>query len=111
MKCIIFGKNQGVALSTRGASGGIGTIWNVDLFNLEESHKATNWIMVELNHLPSGMIFHLFNVYMLNSYREKTECWESLLGLEGMGYAQNCIIDRDFNTTIHIKEKRGGSIV
>jgi hypothetical protein len=71
MKCIIFGKNQGVALSSRGASGGIGTIWNVDLFNLEESHKTTNWIMVKLIHLHLGMIFHLFNVYMSNSYREK----------------------------------------
>jgi hypothetical protein len=79
--------------------------------NTSHSYQNINWIMVKLIHLHSGMIFHLFNVYMSNSYREKEECWESLLGLEGMGYAQNCIIVGDFNTTIHIKEKRGGSIV
>jgi hypothetical protein len=48
---------------------------------------------------------------MLNHYWEKSYCCESLLDLEGMGLTQNCIIVGDFNTKIHINEKRGGSIV
>jgi exonuclease III len=38
----IWKKIIGVALSSRGASGGICTFWNFDLFQLEESHKETH---------------------------------------------------------------------
>jgi hypothetical protein len=67
--------------------------------------------MVKLVHLSSGMSYHIFNVYMPNNYWEKVECWDSLLGLGDSRFTQNCIIAGDFNTTMHLREKRGGSIV
>jgi exonuclease III len=47
---------------------------------------------------------------MPNNYWEKLDCWESLLGIRDSGFHQNCIIVGDFNITIHLSEKRGGSI-
>jgi hypothetical protein len=67
--------------------------------------------MVQLKHLPSGIIYPIFNVYIPNNYWEKVECWESLLGIKDVGFQQNCIMAGDFNTTLHINEKNGGSIV
>jgi hypothetical protein len=33
------------------------------------------------------------------------------VGIKDSGFHQNCIIVGDFNTTMHVQEKRGGSIV
>jgi len=67
--------------------------------------------MAQLKHIPSGKVYPIINVYMPNNYREKVECSESLLGIKDFGFLQKCIIVGDFNTTMHTKEKRGGSIV
>jgi exonuclease III len=103
--------STGATISARGASGGICTLWNLEIFQLDKSHEATHWLMVKLVHLPSGKIFPIINVYMPNNYWEKAECWESLLGIRDIGFHQNCIIVGDFNTTMHLSEKGGGSIV
>jgi hypothetical protein len=62
-------------------------------------------------HLPTGKILPIINVYMHNNYWEKLDCWDSLLGISESGFHQNCIITRDFNIAINLKEKRGGSII
>jgi hypothetical protein len=82
-----------------------------DYFMKKEIFEATHWVMVHLKHLPLGKVYPIINVYMPNNYWEKVECWESLLGIKDAGFLQNCIIAGDFNTTMHINEKRGGSIV
>jgi hypothetical protein len=62
-------------------------------------------------HLPTCKILHITNVYMPNNYWEKLECWDSVLGFMEYGFNHNCIIDGDFNTAMHLRKKRGGSIV
>lgn len=51
------------------------------------------------------------NVYMPTHFREKQECWKSLMELKDTEFVHNSIIRGDFNTTMGNHEKRGGSII
>jgi exonuclease III len=104
-------KGEGKAISSRGASGGIDTIWNAEEFKLEEQLQSQFWMMVSLTKKATGMLYSIINVYMPNNYLEKVECWRSLQDLANDNPPQNLIIVGDFNTTRGLKEKRGGSIV
>jgi endonuclease/exonuclease/phosphatase family metal-dependent hydrolase len=73
--------------------------------------QAENWLLVKLSMISSGMFIYVINVYMPNNYREKLDCWDSLLSLENGDFSHNCILAGDFNITRTLKEKRGGSIV
>jgi endonuclease/exonuclease/phosphatase family metal-dependent hydrolase len=53
----------------------------------------------------------VINVYMSNNPHEKLQCWNSLLDHQAMSSNSHLIITGDFNTTLHSKEKRGGSLV
>jgi len=75
-----------------------------------EIHDFQQWILVKIIHLPSNNFFHLFNVYIPNNYNEKLECLNSLTGIQDLNYGVNNIIVGDFNTTLHQKEKRVGSM-
>jgi hypothetical protein len=101
----------GAAISVRGASGGICKLWNVILYREESIFEASHWLRVKLKNLPSGKIYPIINFYMPNNYWEKVECWDSLMGIKNYGIHQNCTIVVDFNTTMHVQEKRGSSIV
>jgi hypothetical protein len=69
----IWKASEGVALNVRGASGGIYTIWNTTSFSEECIFESSHWVLVHLNHLPSGIIYPIINVYMPNNYWEKVE--------------------------------------
>jgi hypothetical protein len=102
----IWKASDGVALNARGVSGGICTTWNTTVFREDQRLESTHWVLVHLKHLPSGIIYPIFNVYMPNNYWEKIECWESLMRVKEVGLHQNCIIVGDFNTTLHQGEKK-----
>lgn len=107
----IWKTSIGAAISARGASGGICTLWNPKIFHLDSKYEVAHWLMTKLVHLPSGKAFPIINVYMPNNYWEKVECWESLMSIRDIRFQQNCIIVADFNTTMHLNEKREGSVV
>jgi len=107
----IWKNSTGATISARRASGGLCIVWNIENFHLESSHESTHWLMVKLVHLSLGNVFHIVNVHMPNNYWEKSECWESLLGIKDTGYYHNCIIVGNFNTNLQLREKRGGYIV
>jgi hypothetical protein len=67
--------------------------------------------MVKLKNLQLGITFHVCNVYIPNNIREKKDCWETMSKLKDIDAQENCIITREFNTTLHQGEKKGGSIV
>jgi exonuclease III len=102
---------KGVAVSSRGSSGGICTLWNPSIFSLQSWHSTTHWIRTTLLHIPTGKILNVFNVYMPVIYQEKIECWTSLQNLQGSLDPKDLIIAGDFNTTLHPKEKKGGTRV
>ena len=46
-------KNSGKAVSAKGTSGGIATLWSEDMFQLKSSFATHHWIYTDLLHLPS----------------------------------------------------------
>jgi exonuclease III len=69
----IWRKSKSLAISASGSLGGLCTLWSSDLFQLEESHQEVNWILVKLIHIPSGMIYHIVNIYMPTNYWKKID--------------------------------------
>ena len=55
-------KNVGVAVSARGTSGGLATLCSDDKFILNSSYVTQRWILIELQHISSNIVFSLFNV-------------------------------------------------
>ena len=57
-------KNAGQAVSARGSSGGLATLWSKDLFSLENSFVSQHWIFTEPRHFSSKITLSLFNLYV-----------------------------------------------
>jgi len=71
-------KSIGRAVSSRGSSGGLATLWTEDLFQLNKSHETQHWIYTELTHCTSKLTISLFNLYVPILHSEKRDCWNSL---------------------------------
>eukprot|EP00253_Pinus_taeda_P009309 PITA_09309 len=107
-----FWKKYGVhATYARGASGGLGSLWNPNKFSLISESLNTHWILLKLQHLESKEIISLVNVYAPNNAGEKKLCWDSIKNLADLEDLENIVITGDFNLTLLSSEKRGGSIV
>lgn len=102
---------KGRAISTVGSSGGLCTLWDPSIFNLINYKESTNWMLLQLNHSPSGMSLWFLNVYISCTPPEKQHCSNSLLSLYVELRGSNLIVARDFNTILYNKEKIGGNIV
>ena len=59
-----WGKNAGKAISARGTSGGLETLWSEDKYQLVSSFETQHWIFTELRHLSSKLSISLFNLYV-----------------------------------------------
>jgi exonuclease III len=104
----IWNPGSGAAISARGASGGICTVWNAQTFKEEQRVDSNHWTLVKLKHLQIGITYPICNVYMPNNFWEKKDCWETLMKIKELDAQENCIIAGDFNTTMHQREKKGG---
>jgi len=60
-------------------------------------------------HKASKLSISLFNLYVLVSYYEKRECWNSLSAFLEQTSPNNIIIAGDLNIIMKEKEKRGGT--
>ena len=59
-----FWKNgEGVEVSARGASGGLGTLWNPVKFDLTHS-SYTHWIFISLCHKDLSHLVSILNLYV-----------------------------------------------
>jgi ribonuclease HI/exonuclease III len=103
-------KSAGKAVSSRGSSGGLATLWTEDAFLLNKSHETQHWIFTELTHYASKLTISLFNLYVPVTYSEKRECWTSLSAFLDQHNPSNIILAGDLNIVLKSKEKRGGSI-
>eukprot|EP00253_Pinus_taeda_P028094 PITA_28094 len=97
------------AVNSRGTSGGLATLWNDDLFQLDNHKETQHWIQTELMHKASKLNINLFNLYVPVSYQEKRECWSSLSAYLEQTSPSNIIIAGDLNIIMKAKEKRGGT--
>eukprot|EP00253_Pinus_taeda_P027391 PITA_27391 len=107
----IWKKDRAQATFARGASGGLGLLWNPNKFSLISESLNTHWILLKLQHLESKEIICLINVYAPNNAGEKKLCWDSIKNLADLENLENIIIAGDLNLTLLSSEKRGGSIV
>lgn len=107
----LWKRSEGQAVSARGASGGLGTLWNANKFSKVKEVANPHWLFTKLKHVDSVETLCLFNVYVPVSAGEKKICWDSIRGLAESEDLANIIIAGDLNLTLSLAEKRGGSIV
>eukprot|EP00253_Pinus_taeda_P010075 PITA_10075 len=111
MKKIIDHQKQylGIISSSRGASGGIVTIWDSHRWICDSAIINKNWIRTKLDSRTGDRSVIIYNVYVPNHYREKETCWDNLKGSIESESTTNLIIAGDFNMILHANEKRGGN--
>ena len=106
-----FWKKRGkAATSSRGASEGIGTLWDDRKFDAVEIKHKPFWILTQLRQKDTNTLVSIFNIYAPNSYAEKKTCW-NLLREERRNLVGNIILTGDLNIILSQDEKRGGSLV
>jgi ribonuclease HI/exonuclease III len=104
-------KGPARAVSARGASGGIATLWDDSKLDFIEEETSTHWIYTKLLHKRSGLLVSLFNLYVPVAITEKKDCWDSLALFLNHNSSVNIIVAGDLNVTLSPSEKKGGSIV
>ena len=107
----LWNKCKVKAISTQGASGGLGTLWNASKFSVISETLNTHWLFLKLQHLDSKENFSFFNVYVPVNAGEKNACWESIRNQADLVNLENTIIAGDLNLTLLSADKIGGSIV
>jgi hypothetical protein len=102
----VFKNCGGVVVSSQGAFGGISTLWDEQIWNLEVTLNTQHWLLTVLKNRDSNNIISVINVYMPNIYVDKTSCWNSLSMLKNSMDLSSCIIGGDFNTHLNSGEKK-----
>ena len=100
----------GKAVSARGTSGGLDTLWCEGNFHLKRWFVTQHWIFTELFHIPSKTIVALFNLYVPINLMENKECWKSLSDFLNVNSPSNVILVGDINITLSLNEKKGGTV-
>ena len=103
-------KRGKAAISSRGASGGIGTLWDDKKFEVVDIKYNSCWILTLLRQKDTNTLVRIFNIYAPNSYAEIFFCW-NLLCKERSNLQGNVILVGDLNVILSQDEKRGGSLV
>jgi exonuclease III len=106
-----WNSGEGVAVSSRGASGGLGTLWNPSKFDLIQSFTCTHWIFTNLCHKDTGLQVSLFNIYVPVLLAEKRDCWKLIQDFLHLHHPENLILAGDLNLTLSSQEKKGGTPV
>jgi len=78
----IWNPSSRATLIARGASRGVCTIWNTQIFKEEQRVDSNHWTLVNLKHLQTGIIYLIFNIYIPNNIWEKKYYWETLMKLK-----------------------------
>jgi exonuclease III len=102
----VFKTTVGSTVSSQGASGGIETLWDDQIWTLEVTLETQSWLLTVLKNKDNSNIISVINVYMPNSYKDKTACWNSLFMLKNTIDLSSCIIGGDFNTHLNTGEKK-----
>ena len=95
----IWKKKGTAALSFRGASGGIGTLWDDRKFEAVAIKNNTHWILTMLRQNDTNSLVSISNIYAPNSYGEKINSW-TLLHEERSNLHGNVILAEDLNVIL-----------
>ena len=99
-------KNISVAVSARGTSWGLATLWYDENFMFQGSYSTQHWILTKLQHLSSKISLPLFNIYVPVNYVEKKVYWKSLSEFMEIHSPLNIIVAGDLNIIFDPKEKK-----
>ena len=97
-----------MAVSARGTSGGLATLWYEEDFLRKASYASQHWIFTHLQHIPSNTSLALFNLYVPVNLIEKKDCWTSLSQFIENHSPINIIVVGDLNIILDPMEKKGG---
>ena len=64
-------KGASVVINSRGASGGIGTLWDEQKFEVVDIKYSSNWILTLLKQKDSKNLIRIFNIFVPSSFSEK----------------------------------------
>ena len=91
--------NQGFAINSRGASGGITTFF-ASKYEIKTINENQHWILSEFNEKDDTNISYVCNVYGPTHCRDKKKLSNSLAALKEEMEGKEIIIAGDFNVTI-----------
>ncbi|KAK2634788.1 hypothetical protein Ddye_029580 [Dipteronia dyeriana] len=99
--------NSGVAVDTEGSTGGLLSLWNEDLFIVNDC-ISNKWCLIlagVLNKNDKEVIF--CNIYASNLESEKCELWGFILNVQQFFSFMWCIRG-DINTILNMSQRHGG---
>ena len=70
----IWKKRGKAAISSRGTSGGIGTLWDDNNFEAVDNKYSSCWILTLLRQKDTNTLVRIFNIYAPSSIAEKNVC-------------------------------------
>jgi hypothetical protein len=88
----LWKKGAGATVSARGASRGIGSLWNSSKLKILKTEHYIHWILTILLHKESGIQVSIFNLYVPVLLEEKKDCWNKLKEFLSMHQIENIII-------------------
>ena len=103
---VFWKRGQGTAMSTRGASGGLGTFWDTSEYDLLEEETCMHWIFTRVLHKESDQQVSHFNMYVPDLFYKKRDCWDSIKYFLSSHHPENIIVEGDLNITLSQAEKR-----
>lgn len=100
-------KNKGG--SSKGASGGIATIWNLNSVKGYVLIQENNFSCIRFEHLNDGTSWVLTNIYAPNTLKARNYFWKKLIETRDNFKNLSQLVMRDFNNPLREEEKFGGS--
>eukprot|EP00253_Pinus_taeda_P032656 PITA_32656 len=104
-----FKNYSGISKGSNGASGGIGTLWNKNKWEINNHQLCNWWVRTDLRSKNTQEVYSIYNIYAPNHYRDKTSCWNSLEADLSSIQSSQIIIGGDMNLIRQVEEKFGGN--
>ncbi|XP_057833822.1 uncharacterized protein LOC131044504 [Cryptomeria japonica] len=103
-------KWEGLFQDAKGSSGGLGILWNLEVFVVDPIAYNEYWMAYNIKNKVGGMGFPLVNFYSLIKTDEKLRVWIEIYNqLQGLEMCK-VIMARDLNAILDIDDKDGGLI-
>eukprot|EP00253_Pinus_taeda_P030317 PITA_30317 len=99
----------GTTISAAGTSGGIGTIWNKNKWDLTNQNSCNWWVRTDIKNKVSKEEYTIYNIYAPNHYRDKAICWDSITSDLQLAQDRNIFLGGDLNLIRNADEKLGGN--
>ena len=92
----------------RGASGGLGIIWNTRKVILNIIKSRHSWISSKIKIIKSNLQFILINIYGLIQNSDKKVLWDEISSFINEYSNEIILLGGDFNSILNLVKKVGG---